>query len=114
MGDYGFGDEPPKKVKLKSARKPVTTERLSKAAEVGQDLGFVSREPISYARVSKPKPRRVGRRQTEPQDKFLVTGPKRILDEFKIQCDKAGGVTYWQMIEILMLNYNDHDKSSSR
>ena len=106
MGNYGFGDDDtdsgnePTKIPLKSNRKTVAPEKLQEAAQSGADLGFVSREPKKRPTV-KPTPRRAGRRQTEPQDKFLVTGPKRVLDVFKARCDEHG-VPYWRMLEELM------------
>ena len=99
MGDYGFSDDNENetvKIPLKSNRETVAPEELRKAAERGAGLGFVSREPNL-----KPTPRRTGRRKTEPQDKFLVTGPKRVLEAFKARCDNQG-VPYWRMIEELM------------
>lgn len=102
MGDYGFGEDQPEepKIQLKSTRRAVAPEKLQEAAESGAGLGFVSREPKKRI-TPKTVPRRRGRRQTEPQDKFLVTGPKRVLDEFKARCDEQG-VPYWQMLEKLM------------
>ncbi|MEO1110292.1 MAG: hypothetical protein AAFX90_20460 [Pseudomonadota bacterium] len=107
MGNYGFGDDDdtdsgsePTKIPLKSNRKTVAPEKLQEAAEGGADLGFVSREPKKPSAAKKP-PRRAGRRQTEAQDKFLVTGPKRVLDAFKARCDEQN-VPYWRMLEELM------------
>ena len=102
MGDYGFGGdrEEETKIPLKSNRQKVAPEKLQKAAKSGVGLGFVSREPKERA-APKPSPRRTGIRQTEPQDKFLVTGPKRVLDAFKVRCDERN-VPYWRMLEELM------------
>lgn len=109
MGNYGFGDDAGDtdsgseltKIPLKSNRKTVAPEKLQEAAEGGADLGFVSREPSKKRSASNQANRRTGRRQTEPQDKFLVTGPKRVLDAFKARCDEQN-VPYWRMLEELM------------
>jgi len=88
---YGFNDD---KVTLPTpAKRQPESGNIEEALKAGKDLGFVDRSTNT-----KRKP---GRRQTEPQDKITLTGPKRILEQFQALCDREDA-TYWQGLEILL------------
>ena len=90
MSKFGFDSEDkidlpiPQKNKTKAS-----TATIQKVAKAGQNLGFVSRETSPTKSV-----RRRGRRQTQTQDKILVTGPKQIIDAFKEYCDREESPSY--------------------
>ncbi len=98
MSKFGFDNKdkidlpiPPK------SKSKASSATIQEVAEAGKSLGFVSREASS----SKPARRR-GRQQTEPQDKMLVTGPKRVIDAFKDYCDREGSASYCAGLENLL------------
>lgn len=93
---YGFGQEEPGEIVLpppKPATPKPTPAEVAGAVEAGESLGFVTREPNSGA----------GRRRKkgEPQDKMFISGPARVIANFKDYADKQG-LPYWQVIENLM------------
>lgn len=103
---YGFSEEAPEDATVPPVKLPdpkPRTERPSEqaVAEVarrGQELGFVSREPIqSHLPASGGR-----RRKTEPQDKMMIAGPTRVLKAFRDYCDAEGLTSYWAGIERLM------------
>lgn len=75
----------------------VPKEAVMAAVRAGQEQGFVPRQVAADSSKRKPGPRRV-----EPQDKVMVTGPKRVLDRLRARADAMGGVPYWQAIEALL------------
>ena len=75
---------------------PVPREAVLAAVKAGQGQGFVPRQVQAEAPRRKPGPRR-----TEPQDKVMLTGPKRVLDRLRDKADAMGGVPYWQALEAL-------------
>jgi len=79
------------------ADSPVPKEAVLAAVKAGQGQGFVSRQVQAETPRRKPGPRRV-----EPQDKLMVTGPKRVLDRIREKADAMGGVPYWQALEALL------------
>lgn len=90
---FGFGDDEvqlPKMVK----KKPAKAANVQLAVQEGEKLGFVDR--------GGSKKRKTGPKQTEPQGKITVTGPKRVLGRLQSFCDERGGVAYWQAIEELL------------
>jgi len=76
---------------------PVSKEAVLAAVKAGQGQGFVSRQVQVDAPRRKPGPRR-----TEPQDKLMLTGPKRVLERLREKADSMGGVPYWQALEALL------------
>ncbi|WP_417839426.1 hypothetical protein [Tritonibacter scottomollicae] len=106
MTDYGFGSDGLKKVELKSSRKPVKADELEKAVKTGEELGFVDRAPTKSkptSSVSAVETSTSGRRRrvSEPQGKVLVTGPERVLQQFRDLCDDRG-LPYWKVLEELL------------
>ncbi|MGN7964103.1 hypothetical protein [Brucella sp. 22210] len=109
---YGFGDNDEKSAssptELKKLRLPTakadtpssTAVDVAAALEVGQGLGFLSRQPTSTPIVNRP--RRPGPKRTEPQGKITVTGPQRVLDQLQAKSDSMGGIPYWQVIDALL------------
>ncbi|MEM1409887.1 MAG: hypothetical protein AAGG79_03975 [Pseudomonadota bacterium] len=93
-GKYGFGGgiELPKAQPAKP-RPAVDQPALTQAVKAGEDLGFVSREPVVRR---KPGPKR-----KEPQDKLTIPGPKRVTDGFRSFCAERN-LTLWQGIELLL------------
>lgn len=94
MSKYGFGGgldlpapTPPR------TRAPVDKVALQEAVTAGEQLGFVSREPLAKR---KPGPKR-----TEAQDKVSIPGPKRVIDAFRQYCAEEN-VTLWQGLEALL------------
>lgn len=89
----------PKSLRLAPAKAdtPVPKEAVLAAVKAGQGQGFVSRQVQTEASRRKPGPRR-----TEPQDKLMLTGPKRVLDRLREKADAMGGVPYWQALEALL------------
>lgn len=79
------------------ADSPVAKEAVLAAVKAGQGQGFVARQMQAEAPRRKPGPRR-----TEPQDKLMLTGPKRVLDRLREKADAMGGVPYWQALEALL------------
>tara|TARA_R110000868_G_scaffold137971_1_gene351699 strand:- start:58 stop:294 length:237 start_codon:yes stop_codon:yes gene_type:complete len=77
----------------------VPKEAVLAAVKAGQGQGFVSRQVQTDTPRRKPGPRR-----TEPQDKLMVTGPKRVLDRIREKADDMGGVPYWKALEALLDN----------
>lgn len=98
MADYGFGGEPPKinlpKRERKVKVKP-TESAIQHIAEAGVAQGYVDRSP--------EKRRKPGPKQREPQDRVTITGPQRIVDEFRDYCDERGR-SYWEGLEALLAN----------
>lgn len=91
---YGFGGgiQLPK-VESSTPRAQQKSPDLSRALKAGNDLGFVSREPISRR---KPGPKRM-----EAQDKVSIPGPKRIIDRYRTYCAEHN-LTLWQGLEELL------------
>lgn len=89
----------PKPLRLAPAKAdtPVPKEAVMAAVKAGQGQGFVSRQMQAETPRRKPGPRR-----TEPQDKLMLTGPKRVLDRLREKADAMGGVAYWQALEALL------------
>lgn len=88
---------PPLRLAPGKANSPVPKEAVLAAVKAGQGQGFVSRQTQVDAPRRKPGPRR-----TEPQDKLMLTGPKRVLDRLREEADSMGGVPYWQALEALL------------
>ncbi|MGV8952477.1 MAG: hypothetical protein ACOH2M_15325 [Cypionkella sp.] len=88
---------PPLRLAPIKADSPVPKEAVLAAVKAGQGQGFVSRQAQADAPRRKPGPRR-----TEPQDKLMLTGPKRVLDLLREKADAMGGVPYWQALEALL------------
>jgi hypothetical protein len=96
MSKYGFsggGIELPHTTPDDPARRKVDPLNLTQAVQAGNELGFVSREPVQRI---KPGPKR-----REPQDKVSIPGPKRVTDAFRAFCQERG-LTLWEGLEILL------------
>ena len=82
----------------KQSQERPSEQDVMEAARSGQSLGFVSREPRADA-----EPRRyVRKRKVEVQDKLMIAGPLRVLDEFRAYCDREGVSSYWAGLERLV------------
>lgn len=92
---YGFGGgiELPKSTPEAKPRPKIERNALDQAVQAGNEMGFVSREPV--ARM-KPGPKR-----KEPQDKVSIPGPKRVIDDFRNFC-RERDMTLWQGLELLL------------
>lgn len=99
MSKYGFsgGIDLPQTTPDRPARRKVDTDSLTQAVQAGNELGFVSREPVQRA---KPGPRR-----RELQDKVSIPGPKRVTDEFRAFC-RDRNLTLWEGLELLLKGGN--------
>ncbi|MGE4409616.1 MAG: hypothetical protein AB7D33_03485 [Sphingobium sp.] len=105
MTKYGFPSDdeietPPISLPSPKAKtaKP-EPQLLEEAVKAGREMGFVPREPESKANA---QVRRAGRRKTEPQDKILIAGPARVIEEFRSFCDEQNMPSYWLALETLM------------
>ncbi|WP_162559573.1 hypothetical protein [Tritonibacter mobilis] len=107
MTDYGFGSNGVPKVELKSTRKPVEPDKIQRAVEEGEELGFVPRSPSKkttkrQSSDTAPVPTSGRRRKkTEPQGKILITGPERVMQRFRDLCDDRD-LPYWKVLEELL------------
>ena len=72
----------------------LSTPKLSELKKLGNDMGFISREPQSSRR--KPGPRRI-----EAQGKITLTGPKRVILRFQAYCEN-NDIPYWKALESLL------------
>lgn len=101
MSKYGFDEEAapialPKSQPAAARPKPRREETEALVKE-GRELGFVPREPSHR--------RKPGRRKGEPKTQLLVSGPTRVIDQFRDYCD-ARSITYWEAIEEWMAEKN--------
>lgn len=104
MSKYGFsggGIDLPQATPDRPARRKVDADSLTQAVQAGNELGFVSREPVQR---TKPGPKR-----REPQDKVSIPGPKRVTDAFRAFC-RDRDLTLWEGLEILL---EDHKTRKS-
>jgi len=105
---YNFDDEDeadvaPVKLPTPKTKKAVNRPIPANAkniAEAGKKLGFVDRSP------SRTKRRKTGPKQTEPQDRISLSGPKRVLDRLKARADEMDDAAYWEVIEYLLETEN--------
>ena len=93
-GKYGFsgGIDLPEKGEP-AHRAPVDRTGLKEAVRVGNELGFVDREP--------PVRRKPGPKRTEPQGTVSIPGPTRVIDQYRDFCIEQD-VTLWRGLEILL------------
>lgn len=96
MNKYGFsegGIDLPQTTPTRPARRKVDADSLTQAVQAGNEMGFVSREPVQR---TKPGPKR-----REPQDKVSIPGPKRVTDAFRAFC-RERDLTLWEGLELLL------------
>lgn len=93
MSRFGFDDLPVRLPDLKTRVSDTGDGRtLAKLAEMGEELGFVSREQRA------PTTRR---RRREKRGNILIHGPERVLGRFRAFAD-AADLSYWEAIERLL------------
>ena len=96
MNKYGFsegGIDLPQTTPTRPTRRKVDADSLTQAVQAGNEMGFVSREPVQR---TKPGPKR-----REQQDKVSIPGPKRVTDEFRAFC-RDRDLTLWEGLELLL------------
>lgn len=114
----GFGFDKARKMENRTAVsakelakriKPISVndDAEEKAIAAGEKVGFVERNKRELTE-DRPKGRR--RREIEPQGRLLITGPERILEEFREFTDAHGHKAYWNAIEALMSSFDDRSK----
>lgn len=102
MANYGFGKTPTQDLKVELPTRPkkeqtsVSKADIARLAKAAEQTGYVDRSPT--------KRRKPGPKQREEQDRIMMTGPKRVLQEFRQLCDDKEQ-SYWEGLEDLMVAF---------